>query len=146
MELQTGSLLMCLQSAFSTWGKLKASLWSFLLKWKKALSLEKCFNSMPMVWDAMLVCVLHGLCKCVGPLSNRSASPHSAATFAPLAVQHAMLKLKPPSLPFSSKITVSGFYFFLIFLTACSPVLPSLFTGDKEEVCFNYQITFHTSG
>lgn len=90
-----------------------------------------------------------GLSECVGPLSNRSASSHSAATFSPQAIRHAKLKLKPPFLPFSSEITVSGFYLsFLLYLSHslslpphpfCLPFFPS---GTRERFALITELLF----
>lgn len=133
---------MCLQNAFPTW------------RTRGTLVLREIFNSVPMLWDVMLVwvCALCGLCQCVGPLSNWSASSHSAATFSPTGYPACRAKIKTSL----SSLFIKNSRLWLLSLlsslslplplTASSPFLPSLSIGDQREVCFNYWTTFHTGG
>lgn len=88
---------------------------------KETLVFRLIFNGAPMLRDVMLVsvCVCRVSTRLCGPLTTSHLCVEQLHS--PLmAIWHTELKLKPPFLPCSSKITVSGFYLsFIFYLSQC---------------------------
>lgn len=146
MYLRSVSLWMHLKRVFSNIKKTKGFGLDISLKMRETLVLRQIFRSVPILSEVMLACE----CVCCvpmhvrEPLSNRSASSHTATTFSPHGNLARRAKIKTSLSSLFNKnnrlwlLSLLSSLSLPLPLTAYSPSLPSLSIGDQGEACFNY--------